>query len=173
MAGKIIPDDLITTINDFKSTSNGQMINIHGKEYATVAHRVAVLRRNLGAKLSITTEVVSITDNKVVVKATGSISGVVVVDCDNEEAEHAAYDAQMRSVIKVKTKRGTHLYFEHPKDGVRRGPRAGVNSRGADWPKINGLDFRGDGSYAVMSNGDQVSVSKRRKDTFLAALGSA
>ena len=37
---------------------------------------------------------------------TGSISGVVVVDCDNEEAEHAAYDAQMRSVIKVKTKRG-------------------------------------------------------------------
>ncbi|MDA9111070.1 LytTR family DNA-binding domain-containing protein [Bacteroidia bacterium] len=33
--------------------------------------------------------------------------------------------------------------------------------------------IRGDGSYAVMSNGDQVSVSKRRKDTFLAALGSA
>ena len=38
MASKIIPDDLITTINDFKSSSNGQMINIHGKEYATVAH---------------------------------------------------------------------------------------------------------------------------------------
>lgn len=33
--------------------------------------------------------------------------------------------------------------------------------------------IRGDGSYAVMSNGDHVSVSKRRKDTFLAALGSA
>tara|TARA_R110001592_G_scaffold19250_1_gene79224 strand:- start:5651 stop:7543 length:1893 start_codon:yes stop_codon:yes gene_type:complete len=81
---------------------------------------------------------------------TGVISGVVVVDCDNEEAEHAAYDAEMRSVIKVKTKRGIHLYFEHPKDGVRRGPRAGVNSRGADWPKINGLDFRGDGSYALL-----------------------
>ena len=73
MASKIIPDDLITTINDFKSSSNGQMINIHGKEYATVSHRVAVLRRNLGAKLSITTEVVSIDENKVVVKATGSI----------------------------------------------------------------------------------------------------
>ena len=68
MANKIIPDDLITTINDFKSTSNGQMINIHGKDYATVAHRVAVLRRNLGAKLSITTEVVSIDENKVVSK---------------------------------------------------------------------------------------------------------
>ena len=78
MAGKIIPDDLISCINDFKSSSNGQMINIHGKDYATVAHRVAVLRRNLGAKLSIMTEVVSITENKVVVKATASINGVVL-----------------------------------------------------------------------------------------------
>ena len=90
MASKIIPDDLITTINDFKSTSNGQMINIHGKEYATVAHRVAVLRRNLGAKLSITTEVVSITDNKVVVKATGSISGVVIATGHAEEDRKAS-----------------------------------------------------------------------------------
>ena len=86
---------------------------------------------------------------------TGAVSGVVVVDCDNEDALHAAFDAGMRSPIKVKTKRGVHLYFSHPLDGVRRGPRAGVNSRGADWPRINGLDFRGDGSYAVLppSNG--------------------
>ena len=81
---------------------------------------------------------------------TGEISGCVVVDCDNEDAIHAAYDADMRSPIKVKTKRGVHLYFEHPKDGTRRGPRAGNNSRGEDWPKINGLDFRGDGSYALL-----------------------
>lgn len=81
---------------------------------------------------------------------TGAISGLVVVDCDNEDALHAAFDAGMRSPIRVKTKRGVHLYFEHPKDGVRRGPRAGVNSRGADWPKIDGLDFRGDGSYALL-----------------------
>ena len=90
MASKIIPDDLITTINDFKSSSNGQMINIHGKEYATVSHRVAVLRRNLGAKLSITTEVVSIDENKVVVKATGSISGVVVATGHAEENRKAS-----------------------------------------------------------------------------------
>ena len=56
----------------------------------------------------------------------------------------------MRSPIQVKTKRGVHLYFEHPRDGVRRGPRAGVNSTGSDWPKIDGLDFRGDGSYALL-----------------------
>jgi len=38
---------------------------------------------------------------------TGALSGVVVVDCDNDEAAHAAYDAGMRSPIKVKTKRGS------------------------------------------------------------------
>jgi hypothetical protein len=81
---------------------------------------------------------------------TGEVSGLVVVDCDNQDALHAAWDAGMRSPIKVKTKRGCHLYFSHPKDGIRRGPRAGYNSRGADWPKINGLDFRGDGSYALL-----------------------
>ena len=53
----IIPDDLISTINDFKKSKNGSMINIHGKEYATVAHRIAVFRRNLGAKAKIETEV--------------------------------------------------------------------------------------------------------------------
>lgn len=81
---------------------------------------------------------------------TGQVAGVLVVDCDNEDALHAAFDAGMRSPIKVKTKRGWHLYFKHPRDGVRRGPRAGVNSRGQDWPKIDGLDFRGDGSYALL-----------------------
>ncbi len=86
---------------------------------------------------------------------TGAVSGVVVVDCDNDDALHAAFDCGMRSPVKVKTKRGTHLYFAHPKDGVRRGPRGGWNSRGVDWPHINGLDFRGDGSYALLppSNG--------------------
>lgn len=33
--------------------------------------------------------------------------------------------------------------------------------------------IRGDGGHAVMSNGDNVGVSKRRKDLFLSALGSA
>lgn len=86
---------------------------------------------------------------------TGALSGIVVVDCDNEDALHAAFDAGMRSPIRVKTRRGHHMYFAHPRDGIRRGPRAGINSRGADWPKINGLDFRGDGSYALLppSNG--------------------
>ena len=78
-------DKLIETINDFKKTANGQMINIHNKEYATVAHRIAVLRRNLGSKLSITTEIISIDDNKVVVKATASINGEVLATGHAEE----------------------------------------------------------------------------------------
>lgn len=81
---------------------------------------------------------------------TGAQAGVVVVDCDNQPALQSAYDTGMRSPVRVQTKRGYHLYFAHPRDGIRRGPRAGNNSRGADWPKINGLDFRGDGSYALL-----------------------
>jgi two-component system LytT family response regulator len=32
---------------------------------------------------------------------------------------------------------------------------------------------RGEGGHVIMSNGDSVGVSKRRKENFLAALGSA
>ena len=78
MANNIIPDDLITTINDFKKSLNGQTISIHGKDYATVALRLAVARRNLGAKLRIETEIVSIDKDTVVCKATVTVSGNVI-----------------------------------------------------------------------------------------------
>lgn len=81
---------------------------------------------------------------------TGVISGLVVVDCDNEDALNSATSEGMSSPCQVKTKRGTHFYFRHPNDGVRRGPRAGIHSRGEDWPRIDGLDFRGDGGYALL-----------------------
>ncbi len=90
----IIPDDLITTINDFKKSKNGQMINIHGKEYATVAHRIAVLRRNLGAKAKIETEIVSIDKDTVVCKATISINDVVVATGHAEEKRTASRISQ-------------------------------------------------------------------------------
>ena len=86
----IIPDDLISTINDFKKSKNGSMINIHGKEYATVAHRVAVLRRNLGAKAKIETEVISIDKDTVVCKATISLNGVVIATGLAEEKRTAS-----------------------------------------------------------------------------------
>ena len=76
---KIKIDDLISTISDFKSTAKGQMINIHQKEYATVAHRLAVARRNLGLKLSIQTELVSADENTVTMKASVFIDDKLIV----------------------------------------------------------------------------------------------
>src|SRR5690606_18576098 len=80
---------------------------------------------------------------------TGMISGFVVVDCDNEDAIAACRAAGVWSPVRARTKHGLHLYFQHPKDQEYR-PRAGGNSKGIDWPKIGGLDFRGDGSYALV-----------------------
>ena len=81
----VIPDSIIETINDFKRSKNGSMINIHGKEYATVAHRLAVARRNLGARLQIITEIISIDSETVVMKATGIVEGVTVATGHAEE----------------------------------------------------------------------------------------
>ena len=74
----IIPDDLILCINDFKKSLNGQTISIHGKDYATVALRLAVLRRNLGAKATIDTAIVSIDKDTVVCKATFPFGGTLI-----------------------------------------------------------------------------------------------
>ena len=86
----IVPDDLISTINDFKKSKNGQMVNIHGKEYATVAHRIAIFRRNLGAKAKIETEVISIDKDTVVCKATISLNEVVIATGLAEEKRTAS-----------------------------------------------------------------------------------
>ena len=90
MANNIIPDYLITTINDFKKSLNGQTISIHGKDYATVALRLAVARRNLGAKLKIETEIVSIDKDVVVVKAIVTIAGNVIATGLAEEKRSAS-----------------------------------------------------------------------------------
>lgn len=103
MANKIIPDDLIATIDDFKKTSTGQMINIHGKDYATVAHRLAVLRRNLGAKAKIETDIVSIDKETVVVKATISVSGNVVATGLAEEKRSASRINQTSALENAET----------------------------------------------------------------------
>ena len=86
----IIPDDIISTINDFKRSKNGSMISIHGKEYATVPHRVAVVRRNLGAKLQILTEIISVDKDTVVMKASGLIGGNVIATGHAEEKSSAS-----------------------------------------------------------------------------------
>ena len=62
-------DKLIKTINDFKKSSIGQNISIHGKAYSLVSTRVAIARRNLGSSLDIKTTLLYQDDKKVIVKA--------------------------------------------------------------------------------------------------------
>ena len=99
----IIPDDLITTINDFKKSKNGSMINIHGKEYATVAHRIAVVRRNLGARFQIYTEIISIDKETVVMKATGTIGNKVIATGHAEEKRTASRINQTSALENAET----------------------------------------------------------------------
>lgn len=89
---KLVPDDLITTITDFKNKlgDKGVTVDIHGKEYATVAPRVGIARQNLGAKLQIVTEVISANSDTVVMKATGLIGGNVIATGHAEEQRAAS-----------------------------------------------------------------------------------
>ena len=87
---KIVPDDLILCINDFKKSLNGQTINVMGKDYATIALRVAVARRNLGARLRIETEIMHNDKETCVVKATVSINDKIVATGLAEEKKNAS-----------------------------------------------------------------------------------
>ena len=79
---------------------------------------------------------------------TGATSGLVVVDCDNQDAlTYAVSEAGLFSMLTVATTRGQHIYFRHPKDGTRVMCKAG--GVGRDWPDVGGLDLRGDGGYVV------------------------
>lgn len=79
---------------------------------------------------------------------TGSISGLVILDCDNEAALEYAYNNKLASPFAVRTTRGMHFYFSHPMNGARYANKVG--GIGRDWPDLHGLDFRGDGGYAIM-----------------------
>lgn len=68
--------------------------------------------------------------------ATGLPSGVVVMDADTPEAfEHMR---QGHSDPTVKTKRGGHWYFRHPRNGRVKSGKVGA-----------GLDCKGDGGYVA------------------------
>ncbi len=90
---------------------------------------------------------------------TGSVSGLVVVDCDTDEAVAYAKKHGLSSPFTVKTKRGMHFYHAHPGHGQRFTNKVGGVAR--DWPDISGLDFRGDGGYVVLPG------SIRGQDNFI------
>ena len=104
MANTIIGEDkLVKTISEFKKSLKGNTISIHQKEYATVALRIAVARRVLGTSLTITTEIISIDKDTVVVKATGTIDGKVVATGHAEEKRTASRINQTSALENAET----------------------------------------------------------------------
>ena len=67
---------------------------------------------------------------------TGEISGLIVVDCDTEEAAEAVLAADIYSPITAVTRRGRHLFFRHPGHRVKNA---------ANWKGMKNVDLRGDG----------------------------
>ncbi|GAA4652560.1 hypothetical protein GCM10023116_48440 [Kistimonas scapharcae] len=85
---------------------------------------------------------------------TGDVSDIYVVDMDTPEAEQKADELGFVSPVQVRTPHGSHRYFRHPGDGQWRGPQSGSGSNGTVWPQVDGLDWRGDGSYALLPTCD-------------------
>ena len=71
-------DKLVSCINDFKKSLDGQTIKIHNNDYATVALRIGIFRRNLGTSAAISTSIVFQDDKKVIVKAEVFIDGNLI-----------------------------------------------------------------------------------------------
>lgn len=93
--------------------------------------------------------------------ATGAVSGVVVVDADNEKAERYCRENGMASAFSVKTTRGRHFYFSHPGGSARFGNKVGgVGKYDVDWPTVDGLDFRGDGGFVVIPPSIKLDADK-------------
>tara|TARA_X000001382_G_scaffold114167_1_gene92330 strand:- start:2106 stop:2684 length:579 start_codon:yes stop_codon:yes gene_type:complete len=81
---------LVQAINEFKKNLNGKTIPIHGKDYATVAMRVAFARRVLGTDLDIHTKIVSIDKETVVMEAELYIDGTHIATGHAEEKRAAS-----------------------------------------------------------------------------------
>lgn len=71
---------------------------------------------------------------------TGKRSGIVVVDCDHEAAAMRCREMGVWSPVRVRTRRGVHLYFKRGKEKTK--------TKGAFF-NINGIDVRGDGGYVL------------------------
>ena len=83
-------DKLVQANNEFKKSLNGQTSSIHGKDYATVALRVAIARRVLGTSLDIVTKIIHIDADKVVMQADIYVDGKHVSTGHSEENRKAS-----------------------------------------------------------------------------------
>ncbi len=61
-------DRLIKTISDFKKSLAGQTVRIKNRDYATVAMRLAIARRNLGSSLDLKSTILFHDEKRVIVQ---------------------------------------------------------------------------------------------------------
>ncbi|BAQ86246.1 hypothetical protein [uncultured Mediterranean phage uvMED] len=85
-----IKDKLVLAVNEFKKSLDGQTINIHNKQYATVSLRVAVARRVLGTALNIVTQIKLMDKDAVVVQADIFIDNIHVATGHAEEKRNSS-----------------------------------------------------------------------------------
>ena len=103
MEKKMSEDKLIKSINDFKKNLKSTTISIHGKDYATVAPRVAILRRNLGKDLDIKTTLLHHDEKRIVVQADAYIEGLHVASGLAEEFRAASRINQLSALEVAET----------------------------------------------------------------------
>ena len=96
-------DILVKTINDFKKSLSGQTIKIHNNDYATVALRIGIFRRNLGTAATIKSDIVFQDDKKVIVKAEVFIANKLVSTGLSEELRAASRINQTSALENAET----------------------------------------------------------------------
>jgi len=96
-------DKLVSTISDFKKSLNGHTIKIHNNDYATVALRIGIFRRNLGTAATIKSDIVFQDDKKVIVKAEVFIANKLVSTGLSEELRAASRINQTSALENAET----------------------------------------------------------------------
>ena len=96
-------DKLVSTINDFKKSLNGQTIRIHNNEYATVALRIGILRRNLGTAVTIKSSIIFQDDKKVIVQSELFIDGKLISTGLAEEVRSSSRINQLSALEVAET----------------------------------------------------------------------
>ena len=96
-------DILVRTIADFKKNLNGQTIKIHNNDYATVALRVGIFRRNLGSAATIASTIEHQDDKRVIVKAQVFIDNKLVSTGLAEELRAASRINQTSALENAET----------------------------------------------------------------------
>ena len=96
-------DKLKSTIADFKNNLKGNTIKIHSKEYADVAFRVGMLRKNLGLDATIKTELLYHDEKKVIVRSEIWIDGKLISTGLAEELKSTSRINQLSSLEVAET----------------------------------------------------------------------